>query len=68
MKNYVLALLMLAISSVRAQQANFNKTLADFCAEALSQTNSIAAERKILLDSLAEEMTNKRYLMFLIIE
>jgi hypothetical protein len=64
MKKILFALLLLSISSTYAQQNNFNKKLYDFCTDALSQTNTITTDRKVLLDNLAAEMANKRYLMF----
>lgn len=60
----MVALLLLMSTVAIAQQNNFNKTLANFCAEALNKTNTISPARKLLLDNLAEEMTYKRYVMF----
>jgi hypothetical protein len=64
MRTIIVVLLWLTSAIAVAQQNSFNKTLASFCAEALSKADSIAPARKQLLDNLAEEMTYKRYLMF----
>lgn len=64
MKRILLILLLLSSTLSFAQQNNFNKKLYNFCTDALSQTDKIAADRKLLLDKLAEEMTYKRYVMF----
>ncbi len=64
MKKILLALLLHSFSSTYAQQNNFNKKLYNFCTDALSQTSNIAADRKLLLDNLAAEMADKKYIMF----
>ena len=64
MKKIILAFLLLSISSTFAQQNSINKKLNDFCTDALSQTANIPAERKLLLDNLATEMANKKYIIF----
>lgn len=64
MKNIFLVFLLLGFSSSYAQPSNFNKKLYNYCTDALSQTSTIAADRKVALDNLAAEMANKRYLLF----
>ena len=64
MKKNILAFLLLSISSTYAQQNSINKKLNDICTDALSQTANIPADRKLLLDNLATEMANKKYIMF----
>jgi len=64
MKTFLFALLVLSISSSQAQQSNFNERLYNFCTDALGQIDKIPAERKVLLDNLAAEMTGKRHILF----
>jgi hypothetical protein len=64
MHKLLLALLLLCYSIGMAQQNHFNNNLYNFCTNALNQTSSISAERKVLLDNLAAEMVNKRHILF----
>jgi hypothetical protein len=65
MKKIILLLFVLFITNKSfAQQTSFNTELSKFCAQALKDTNTINTERKILLNKIAQELINKKYVLF----
>lgn len=64
MKIILVTFLVFHISIVVGQQNHFNHNLNNFCSEVLNQTAGISEERKLLLNVLAKEMVDKRYILF----
>ncbi|MCW5907598.1 MAG: hypothetical protein KIS94_07055 [Chitinophagales bacterium] len=59
-----LAVIFLSLNTAHAQENRFNAELDKFCNGVIKEFGSIPAERKIILDELAKQLSGKKYVVF----
>jgi len=64
MKKLIIAFLLLTFKIGYSQQNHFNDALNKFCTESIKESAAIPAERKAILDKIAEELSQKKYILF----
>jgi hypothetical protein len=64
MKQFFFAFCMLLVFTAHSQDIRFNDELDKFCKQSLKEFLSIPAERRAVLNSIAEQLTKKKYIGF----
>ena len=64
MKKIISLFLLLIIHTAYAQQTRFNEKLDKFCVQSIKESETIPVDRKTMLDQIAKELSEKKYILF----
>lgn len=64
MKKHISILLILATQIIYAQNIRFNSELDKYCKNSLKEFSAITPERKLILDGIAKQLSQKKYIVF----
>ena len=61
---FILIVQLASVAGIKAQEHRFNSELDKYCKGSIKEFRTISAERKTALDGIAEQLANKKYVVF----